>query len=108
MLVLTRKLGESITIGEDITVSILSVRGRQVKLGIAAPANVAVHREEIHARVQAENKRAARSAGSGLRAVVNLIKEKLGGEHIAGSGRPGVETTNTRRTKKQSPRQPPA
>ncbi|MCK4302466.1 MAG: carbon storage regulator CsrA [candidate division Zixibacteria bacterium] len=102
MLVLTRKLGESITIGDDIRVSILGVQGRQVRLGIAAPADVAVHREEIYSRVQDENRRAAGSGGSGLRAVINLIREKLGGEQAAGADKPDVETTDVRRNVKRS------
>ena len=52
MLILTRKLGESITIGDDIKVSVLGIRGRQVRLGIEAPIKVVVHREEIYAKIQ--------------------------------------------------------
>jgi carbon storage regulator len=59
MLVLTRKSGESITIGDDIRVYIQEVRGNQVKIGIQAPPHVAVHREEIYLRIQEENRRAA-------------------------------------------------
>ncbi|MCZ7587061.1 MAG: carbon storage regulator CsrA [Deltaproteobacteria bacterium] len=59
MLVLTRKTGESITIGDDIKVHIQEVRGNQVKIGIQAPSHVAVHREEIYLRIQEENRRAA-------------------------------------------------
>lgn len=54
MLILTRKVGESINIGDDITVTILGVQGLQVRLGINAPKNVSVHREEIYKRIQAE------------------------------------------------------
>ncbi|MGY2373302.1 carbon storage regulator CsrA [Pseudomonas sp. SDO524_S393] len=53
MLILTRKLGESINIGEDIIVTVLGVNGNQVRLGINAPKSVAVHREEIYQRIQA-------------------------------------------------------
>ncbi|MCL4235575.1 MAG: carbon storage regulator CsrA [Deltaproteobacteria bacterium] len=59
MLVLTRKVGESITIGDNIRIHIQEVRGNQVKIGIRAPAHVAVHREEIYLRIQEENKQAA-------------------------------------------------
>lgn len=48
MLILTRRVGESIRIGEDMSVTILSVKGTQVRLGIDAPRDVAVHREEVH------------------------------------------------------------
>lgn len=54
MLILTRKTGESINIGDEITVTILGVQGMQVRLGINAPKNIAVHREEIYKRIQAE------------------------------------------------------
>ncbi len=59
MLVLTRKLGESIAIGDDIKVSIIQIKGKQVRLGIQAPQHKAVHREEIFQRIQEENKMAA-------------------------------------------------
>lgn len=56
MLMLTRRIGETIRINDDISVTVLSVNGKQVKLGIAAPADVAVHREEICERIQAEKR----------------------------------------------------
>ena len=59
MLILTRKLGESITIGNEIKVTILESQGKQVKLGIIAPATVKVHREEIYEKIQEENQKAA-------------------------------------------------
>ncbi|MBE2897408.1 carbon storage regulator CsrA [Pasteurellaceae bacterium TAE3-ERU1] len=52
MLILTRKVGENLLIGEDISISILSVRGNQVKIGVNAPKEVAVHREEIYLRLK--------------------------------------------------------
>lgn len=54
MLILSRRIGEDIRIGDDIVVTVISVQGMQVKLGIAAPSAVAVHREEIYQRIQAE------------------------------------------------------
>lgn len=59
MLVLTRKLGEGIVIGDKIRVVIVEVKGKQVKLGIEAPPGVPVHREEVLARIMSENKNAA-------------------------------------------------
>lgn len=54
MLILTRRVGETLTVGDDVTVTVLSVRGNQVKLGINAPPDIAVHREEIYQRIQRE------------------------------------------------------
>ena len=51
MLILTRKVGESVLIGDDISITVLSVRGNQVKLGVQAPKEVSVHREEISQRI---------------------------------------------------------
>ncbi|HTQ09212.1 MAG TPA: carbon storage regulator CsrA [Fimbriimonadaceae bacterium] len=59
MLVLTRKLHQSIVIGDGIEVVVLEVRGEQVRLGIRAPKNVAVHRKEIYDQIQQENKSAS-------------------------------------------------
>ena len=52
MLILTRKVGESVLVGDDISITVLSVRGNQVKLGVQAPKEVSVHREEIYQRIQ--------------------------------------------------------
>ena len=54
MLILTRRVGENLMIGDEVTVTVLSIKGKQVRLGIAAPKDVAVHREEIYHKIQAE------------------------------------------------------
>ena len=54
MLILTRRVGETLVIGDDVTVTVLGVRGDQVRLGVNAPKDVAVHREEIYQRIQNE------------------------------------------------------
>ncbi|MBE2896968.1 carbon storage regulator CsrA [Pasteurellaceae bacterium HPA106] len=56
MLILTRKVGENLLIGEDISISILSVRGNQVKIGVSAPKEITVHREEIYLRLKEAEK----------------------------------------------------
>jgi len=53
MLVLTRRLDETIIIGSDIKITVLSIAGNQVRIGIAAPKEISVHREEVYARIQA-------------------------------------------------------
>jgi carbon storage regulator len=54
MLILTRRVGETLVVGDDVTVTVLGVRGNQVRLGVNAPKEVAVHREEIYQRIQME------------------------------------------------------
>ena len=55
MLILTRKLGEQITIGNDIVISLLEIKGGHVKLGIEAPKGISIHRQEIYERIKREN-----------------------------------------------------
>ncbi len=59
MLVLTRKKGQSIMVGEDIEITIVDIQGDQVRLGINAPKNVAIHRKEVFVEIQEENRIAA-------------------------------------------------
>ncbi len=54
MLILTRRVGESLMIGDEVNVTVLGIRGNQVRIGVNAPKDVAVHREEIYDRIQAE------------------------------------------------------
>lgn len=54
MLILTRRVGETVMIGDDVTVTVLGIKGNQVRLGVKAPKNVAVHREEIFERIRVE------------------------------------------------------
>jgi carbon storage regulator len=62
MLILTRRVGETLMVGDEVTVTVLGVKGNQVRLGVNAPKDVAVHREEIYLRIQ--NEKAADSEQS--------------------------------------------
>lgn len=55
MLILTRRVGESLMVGDDITITVLGVKGNQVRIGVDAPKDVAVHREEIYKRIQTDD-----------------------------------------------------
>lgn len=76
MLVLTRKLEESIMIGEDIEVKVLGVHGDNVRLGFVAPRQVPVFRKEVFEAIQAENQLAARPDVSGLASIAATIRSK--------------------------------
>jgi carbon storage regulator len=54
MLILTRRIGENLMIGDEVTVTVLGVKGNQVRVGVKAPKHVSVHREEIYERIRAE------------------------------------------------------
>ncbi|MEM0911207.1 MAG: carbon storage regulator CsrA [Pseudomonadota bacterium] len=54
MLILTRRVGETLMVGDNVTVTVLGVKGNQVRIGVNAPKDVSVHREEIYMRIQAE------------------------------------------------------
>ncbi len=55
MLILTRRIGETLNIGDNVTVTVLSVQGQQIRLGVNAPKEVAVHREEVYERIKSAN-----------------------------------------------------
>lgn len=62
MLILTRRVGETLMIGDDVTVTVLGVKGNQVRIGVNAPRDVAVHREEIYERIRHEKTQAGESS----------------------------------------------
>ena len=75
MLVLTRKLGESIRIGDNIIVKVVDLDSRHVKLGIDAPRTVSVNREEIYERIQNENKAASALKDQGVRNIADAFRK---------------------------------
>lgn len=77
MLVLTRKINESIQIGEDIEIKVLAIDGEQIKIGIEAPKNVEIHRKEVYLAIKEENSLAAQEQDlSLLKNLSNLLSVK--------------------------------
>lgn len=76
MLVLTRKVGQTVTIGHDIKITIMELRGGQVKLGVEAPRDVTIHREEIYQRIQEENVAAAKALLTELQTAAKAWQSK--------------------------------
>lgn len=74
MLILTRKLGEKITIGNDIVIRVMEIKGSQIKLGIEAPKHIEVHREEIYERIKKENLLAAQIKSMDLLDATALLR----------------------------------
>ena len=66
MLILTRRVGETVMIGNEVTVTVLGVKGNQVRIGVNAPKDVAVHREEIYERIKREEDGLPQTTGSKL------------------------------------------
>ena len=76
MLILTRKSGEGLFIGDDIRITILEIRGKQIRLGIEAPASVIVLREEIYRRIQEENLQAAGARDIDVSQIAQLWRQE--------------------------------
>ena len=76
MLILTRKSGEGIRIGDDIRVVVLEVKGNQVRIGIEASASMPVHRDEVYEKIKSENIKASTVTGENLHRLFKLWTEK--------------------------------
>jgi carbon storage regulator len=77
LLILTRKVGESITIGDgSVTVSVMDIKGRQVRLGIEAPADMPIHRMEIFLKIKEANEQATAAQANDLDVLSGLLKGK--------------------------------
>jgi carbon storage regulator len=81
MLILTRRVGETVMIGNDVTVTILGVKGNQVRVGVNAPRDVAVHREEIFERIKREEQE-----GGGAKSAARPATARTNGNGYAGTG----------------------
>jgi carbon storage regulator len=77
MLVLTRKLGESVNIGEDIKVTFLDIRGKYIRIGIDAPRDVAVHRQEVYQLMQEKNLAAAKAETNESRELPDKLQQEV-------------------------------
>ena len=73
MLILTRKSGESITIGDDVKITVVEVKGKQVRIGIDAPRSYMIHREEVYLSIQEENRRAAKESPLSIAGLKHLF-----------------------------------
>jgi len=80
MLVLTRKINESVMIGDEVEVCLLEIKGDKVRLGIKAPRSVTVHRKEVYEEIRRANEEAARSSFEGAREAERIMEER-GGAH---------------------------
>lgn len=76
MLVLTRRLGETIIIADNIKITVVDIEGRQVKIGIEAPKDVTIFREEVYERIKQENIMATRASVSDLKKAAQNLKKK--------------------------------
>lgn len=74
MLVLTRKLGESIAIDDHIKIRVVQIKGKQVRLGIEAPKDTKIHREEVYLAIQEQNQQSATVSSDKSRSVAKLLK----------------------------------
>jgi carbon storage regulator len=74
MLVLTRKLGESIAIDDHIKIRVVQIKGKQVRLGIEAPKETKIHREEVYAAIQDSNKESVEATPDQMRGITKILK----------------------------------
>ena len=89
MLILARRMNERIIIDDNIEVAVLDIKGDQVKIGIRAPKNVKVYRQEVFEAIQAENRRAAETSSRELPSLEPLLDREHGDEWTGGGGEGG-------------------
>ncbi|RLK53672.1 carbon storage regulator CsrA [Actinokineospora cianjurensis] len=94
MLVLTRRTGESVRIGDEVTVTVLDIRGDVVRVGIQAPRSVTVHRDEVYRELRKANEQAARSVDEGAALLTDALRNRGQGP-VPGPARLAVDTAPT-------------
>jgi len=95
MLVLTRRIGERLRIGSDIELVVLEIRGRDVRLGVTAPADVPVHREEIYLKIR-DNNRAVALEPPSLKTVANAARQLRSQQSVTSPAKDDTSSTPTR------------
>ncbi|HNY26275.1 MAG TPA: carbon storage regulator CsrA [Candidatus Sumerlaeota bacterium] len=88
MLILTRKSGETIRIGDNIAISVIDIRGNQVRLGITAPRNVSVHRQEVYEQIEEQNTQAAQVQALDKARVQDLWQKQGHKRDLSRGGKP--------------------
>ncbi len=88
MLILARRIGESIMVGDQVEISVVDIKGDQVKLGINAPSQVKVYRREVYSAIQEENRAAAAAAPRSLPHIEGLLEKKEEGSREGSKGAP--------------------
>ena len=96
MLILARRIGESIMIGDQVEISVVDIKGDQVKLGINAPSQVKVYRREVYTAIQEENRAAAANAPKSLPRIEGLLEKKTPPEGPPRGGSQGSSSENPR------------
>ncbi|MDR9501490.1 MAG: carbon storage regulator CsrA [Desulfurivibrionaceae bacterium] len=76
MLILARKIGEAIKIADEITITVMEIKGGQVKIGVDAPPHITIHRSEVYNRISEENKKAAQEAPLDLSSLATTLKNR--------------------------------
>jgi carbon storage regulator len=95
MLVLSRKRDESIIIGDDVVVTVIDIKGEQVKLGVSAPKSISIHRKEVYEAIQAENLAASRPEAQNLSGLAKVLEKTAPAPASASATKPRPAVTTS-------------